>query len=57
MKYRLYMNSIKYGRDLEFGERLGIDFDDISKFPAAVLELYQEKKKHDAFIKRKEEKI
>jgi hypothetical protein len=57
VKYRLYMNYLKYDRELEFASRFSIDFDDISSYPRAVFELYQEKKKKDAFLKRKEEKI
>lgn len=51
------MNYLKYDRELEFASRFSIDFDDISSYPRAVFELYQEKKKKDAFLKRKEEKI
>lgn len=40
VKYRLYVNYIKYERELEIASSLGIDFDDISKFPRSVLELY-----------------
>jgi hypothetical protein len=36
---------------------MGIDLDDVSKYPKSVLQLYQEKKKYDAYIKKKEENI
>ena len=57
MRYRLYSNYIKYGRRLEFADKMDLDLDDITSYPKAVLELYQEKQKHDAYIKRKEDKI
>lgn len=57
VRYRLYMNYIKYGRELELSEKLDMDLDDISSYPAAVLEIYQEKKKQEAYQSRKEEKI
>lgn len=57
VKYRLYANYIKYGRELELAEMMDIDLDDIISYPKAVLELYQEKKKHEAYVKRKENKI
>ncbi len=57
VKYRLYMNYIKYGRELELSQKLDIDLEDITNYPASVLELYQEKKKQDAFLQRKDEKI
>lgn len=57
VKYRLYMNYIKYGRELELVSKMDIDLEDISSYPPSVMEMYQEKKKQDAFLKRKEEKI
>jgi hypothetical protein len=57
VKYRLYMNYIKYGRELELVNKMDIDLEDISSYPPSVMEIYQEKKKQDAFLKRKEEKI
>jgi len=57
VKYRLYMNYIKYGRELELSSRLDMDLEDITSYPASVMEIYQEKKKQDAYLKRKEEKI
>lgn len=57
VRYRLYMNYIRYGRELELAGMMDIDLEDISTYPKAVLELYQEKKKHEAYTKRKEQKI
>eukprot|EP00347_Sterkiella_histriomuscorum_P009048 403342726 len=57
VKYRLYANYIRYGRELELADMMDIDLDDISQYPKAVLELYKEKKKHDAYTKQKESKI
>ena len=57
VKYRLYANYIRYGRELELAEMMDIDLDDISQYPKAVLELYKEKKKHDAYTKTKDNKI
>lgn len=36
---------------------MDIDLEDISSYPQSVMEVYQEKKKQDAFLKRKEEKM
>ena len=36
---------------------MDIDLDDISQYPPSVYDLYVEKKKYDAHIKRKDEKI
>eukprot|EP00352_Strombidinopsis_acuminata_P004065 CAMPEP_0176378420 /NCGR_PEP_ID=MMETSP0126-20121128/29601_1 /TAXON_ID=141414 ORGANISM="Strombidinopsis acuminatum, Strain SPMC142" /NCGR_SAMPLE_ID=MMETSP0126 /ASSEMBLY_ACC=CAM_ASM_000229 /LENGTH=69 /DNA_ID=CAMNT_0017740701 /DNA_START=406 /DNA_END=615 /DNA_ORIENTATION=+ len=36
---------------------MDIDLDDVESYPASVLEFYKEKKKYDAFIKTKEEKM
>jgi hypothetical protein len=57
VRYRVYANYIKHDRHLEFTDKLDIDLDDISKYPKAVLELYREKKKYDAHIEKKEQKI
>ena len=57
VRYRLYMNYIKYGRELELSEKMDIDLEDVASYPKAVMEIYQEKKKQDAFLKRKEDKI
>ena len=57
VKYRLYMNYIKYGRELELSQKMDMDLEDIENYPPSVMEAYQEKKKQDAFLKRKEEKI
>jgi hypothetical protein len=57
VKYRLYMNYIKYGRELELSQKMDIDLEDISSYPPSVMELYQEKKKQDAYLKRKEDKM
>lgn len=51
------MNYIKYGRELELSGKMDMDLDDVSQYPPSVLEMYQEKKKQDAYLKRKEEKI
>ena len=57
VKYRLYLNYIKHGRELELSQKMDIDLEDITSYPPSVMELYQEKKKQDAFLKRKEEKM
>jgi hypothetical protein len=57
VRFRVYANHIKYDRKLEFTEKLDIDLDDISKYPKAALDLYREKKKYDAHIEVKEQKI
>lgn len=57
VKYRLLANYIRYGRELELSSKLDLDLDDISQYPKSVLELYQEKKKHEAYQKDKEDKI
>ena len=33
VKYRLYMNYIKYGRELELVNKLDMDLEDISSYP------------------------
>ena len=38
-------------------DKLGIDLDDISSYPPSMMEEYEEKKKYDNYIKRKDEKI
>lgn len=45
VKYRLYANYIKYGRELELVGKMDIDLEDIASYPKSVFELYQEKKK------------
>jgi hypothetical protein len=45
VKYRLYMNYIKYGRELELSSKMDIDLDDVTSYPKAVFEIYLEKKK------------
>jgi hypothetical protein len=40
VKYRLYLNYIKYGRELELAEKFNIDFEDIESYPKAAFELY-----------------
>ena len=40
VRYRLYMNYIKYGRELELSSKMDMDLDDITSYPQAVLELY-----------------
>ena len=57
VKYRLYMNYIRYGRELELSQKMDMDLEDVASYPPSVMEAYQEKKKQDAFLKRKEEKI
>ena len=39
VKYRLYANYIKYGRELELVKKMDIDLEDISSYPKAALEL------------------
>eukprot|EP00351_Strombidinopsis_sp_SopsisLIS2011_P003736 CAMPEP_0116874446 /NCGR_PEP_ID=MMETSP0463-20121206/5891_1 /TAXON_ID=181622 /ORGANISM="Strombidinopsis sp, Strain SopsisLIS2011" /LENGTH=182 /DNA_ID=CAMNT_0004518065 /DNA_START=20 /DNA_END=568 /DNA_ORIENTATION=+ len=57
VRYRLYYNYIKHGRKLGMSENMDIDLDDVESYPASVLEFYKEKKKYDAFLKTKEEKM
>ena len=57
VRYRLYANYIKHGRRLELVDKMDIDLDDIGSYPKAVLELYKEKQKYDAYVKKKEDKI
>ena len=40
VKYRLYMNYIKYGRELELSNKMDIELEDITSYPKAVMELY-----------------
>jgi hypothetical protein len=40
VKYRLYMNYIKYGRELELSEKMDLDLEDIASYPKSVMELY-----------------
>lgn len=37
VKYRLYANYIRYGRELEFASMLDMDLEDISSYPKAVM--------------------
>ena len=57
VRYRLYANYIKYGRELELAEKMDIDLEDIASYPKSVQELYQDKRKYDGYLKRKDEKI
>ena len=57
VRYRLYMNYIRYGRELELTQKMDMDLEDITNYPPSVLEMYQQKKKQDAYLKRKEEKM
>ncbi len=40
VRYRLYMNYIKYGRELELSEKMDIDLEDIASYPKTVMEIY-----------------
>jgi len=40
VRYRLYMNYIKYGRELELSSKMDIDLEDITNYPPSVLEMY-----------------
>ena len=42
---------------MELASRMDIDLDDVESYPAAVYQEYREKKKHERYIERKEEKI
>lgn len=57
VRNRLYVNYIKHGRELELAEMMEIDLDDVSQYPKHVLEIYKEKKKHEAYTKTKEKKM
>ena len=57
VRYRLYMNYIKYGRELELASMMDIDLEDVTSYPKAVMELYLEKKNYDSFTNKKESKI
>ena len=57
VKYRIYYNYLKHDRTLEFGEKLGVDLDDLDSYPKSALELLQERKKYDAYIEKKDKKI
>lgn len=50
VRYRLYMNYIKYGRELELVNKMDIDLEDITSYPRAVMDLYKDKKKEEAFL-------
>jgi hypothetical protein len=45
VKYRLYMNYIKHGRELELSQKMDMDLEDIAAYPPSIMEAYQEKKK------------
>jgi hypothetical protein len=51
------MNYIRYGRELELTQKMDMDLEDITNYPPSILEMYQQKKKQDAYLKRKEEKM
>jgi hypothetical protein len=36
---------------------MDMDLEDITNYPPSILEMYQQKKKQDAYLKRKEEKM
>ena len=57
LKYRLYLQYIKHGRRSDLAERFDIDLDDVESFPASIFEEYVEKKKLEAHLKAKDEKI
>ncbi|CAI2381941.1 unnamed protein product [Moneuplotes crassus] len=57
VRYRIYLNYIKNDRKLEFAEKLNIDLEDIDSYPKAALEMLVERKKYDAYIEKKDEKI
>ena len=57
VRYRLYMNYIRYGRELELTQKMDMDLEDITNYPPSILEMYQQKKNQDAYLKRKEEKM
>jgi len=44
------MNYIKYGRELELVNKMDIDLEDITSYPRAVMDLYKDKKKEEAFL-------
>ena len=48
---------IEKDRDLDFAKTLDIDLDDVDSYPKSVVDLLIEKKKYDAYIETKEEKI
>ena len=45
VRYRMYMQHIRFDRKLDFADRLDIDLDDVSSYPKAVYEEYLEKQK------------
>lgn len=57
VKNRLYANYIKHGRVLELAEKMDLDLDDVSQYPPSMLDLYEEKKKVDAYKEKKADKI
>lgn len=40
VRYRLYLNYIKYGRELELSGKMDIDLEDVANYPKSVMELY-----------------
>lgn len=57
LRNKLYIQHIKHGRDLELAKIMGIDFDDIENYPAAVMPIYFDKKKQVAYLKNKDENM
>lgn len=57
VRYRLYHQYIKHGRRLEFVDKMDIDLDDVDSYPKAVMIMYENKKKHEADVKKKDDKI
>lgn len=57
LRNRLYIQHIKHGRQLELGNKMGIDFDDIENYPASVMPIYFDKKKQVAYLKNKEDNM
>ena len=57
VRYRVYYNYIRHGRTLEMSDKLDIDLEDVDSYPAAVYLFYQEQKRKEAHLKRKEEKM
>ena len=45
VRYRMYMQHIRFDRKLDFADRLDIDLDDVSSYPKAVYEEFLEKQK------------
>ena len=49
--------SASNGRELELSQKMDMDLEDIASYPPSIMEAYQEKKKQNAFLKRKEDKM